>query len=1284
MTGESEQFKEGTEQIAEALIQFARSQGWRISFQEVLDVLYLASMYPGDELYAVEPESPVLPPEPGNKTPGKPEIDSPFTPLTPLRTEKFSNDTDRLVDLYPRGTTMPRPSGSQVLQAPAPPALPRKREFLQALRPLLKRGESRVFTEIDINQTVKMWTEENLWELVERSVLERQLELVLVLDAGPSMDVWESSLRELNQLFRNSGAFRSVRTYWLSGDEKQFFLSSHPPRTVEAPMQPFSLAASTPGGPICCLIATDCVSPYWWRNENWLRCLDEWAQLAPTSILQVLPEGLWDRTSIGQAGNSRLHATRELVPISRLWNEELPSFLSQASSGKYTNMPLPVAPLFRPQGLNRMAQVLAGQGNTFISACRFRLGCTPAATSPTPAERLEFFDNTASAPARRLIGYLAAAPAISLPICRIIESMFLRDNAGPLVEAEIWLSGLLSPLEGVEEFPDPEAVLYRFDDEVREELLSRVSRGMSREILARTSTFIETNLGRLQGLPSMLKAPEKNAGKWQTSTTGDPIARIAASILKRHGHDLAGLVASKTTPTTPLELTTSADYHQFHISQTRIARFEWSPDGHQLAIPAQNGKLYFWHPDSSEIQEMHASDHGINAVSWSPDGTQVALACYSRVVWVIDAREKKHLYELKGSRSDLTCVAWSPDGQRVAAGSVGGNIRIWETASQNRLIRHFLDPGGVWALRWLAEEKLAVGTKTRTVIVSTTTDDSPIRDIPMPWAARSFGLVSLEKIKWDIPETVENLGSHETLWSGRKNGWILAAGGTSGAVCFWDLDNWVMLEKELFIHEHSITSLSVDHTGKFLASCSRDGKVRVVNLTTLEIVAGTEGERHDSPYSTVGFNSYRPILAAVQGDLSEIRLFDAAFSKANDEPTPATIKDFGPKEDSSNSFSEESEYEPLQRIKPIQLAGNQIENLRDILVQSYSRDGLDQLIRHELVLRLDKIVAPGPLYRQVFDLMVWAEQEGRIEELILAVLRDKPENSQIQALAKDLGLPTSVSVAAVALLSRSQSAISQVENLLPELSYFERGMRGWLHKLETACNRVCRVCYLGRQISTGFLVGPDLVLTVSHAFAQIGNEQDAGQLDPTAISCLFGRYKLDGQGEEGFSTHVAQDWLVADSPVHPRELDRTADQAEILPSINELDYKLIRLEREIGREPVDQSASGPIRGWFELNRKDLSIQANTLLILYFTEGPLTLSAERNPGLRLNSNSTRVWYDVETESASSGGPCFDENWNLIAMHHARGWQGQRVRKRGIPINVIRENLERKDIFLDFYK
>ncbi|MFN8469243.1 MAG: SUMF1/EgtB/PvdO family nonheme iron enzyme [Caldilineaceae bacterium] len=82
------------------------------------------------------------------------------------------------------------------------------------------------------------------------------------------------------------------------------------------------------------------------------------------------------------------------------------------------------------------------------------------------------------------------------------------------------------------------------------------------------------------------------------------------------------------------------------------------------------------------------------------------------------------------------------------------------------------------------------------------------------------------------------------------------------------------------------------------------------------------------------------------------------------------------------------------------LTGPQFEAIQAALLDAFDEQGLRQLCRIELNEDFDVIVATGPLKRRVFDLITWADRNGRIPQLIAAACRQNLSNDRLQVLRK--------------------------------------------------------------------------------------------------------------------------------------------------------------------------------------------------------------------------------------------------------------------------------------------
>jgi V8-like Glu-specific endopeptidase len=122
------------------------------------------------------------------------------------------------------------------------------------------------------------------------------------------------------------------------------------------------------------------------------------------------------------------------------------------------------------------------------------------------------------------------------------------------------------------------------------------------------------------------------------------------------------------------------------------------------------------------------------------------------------------------------------------------------------------------------------------------------------------------------------------------------------------------------------------------------------------------------------------------------------------------------------------------------------------------------------------------------------------------------------------------------------------------------------------------------------------------------------------------------------------------------------------------------LEKEIGHEPIGNKAADhetPPRGWITLPTAPYNFAANTPLFIvqHPDAAPMKLALDTEAIIGLNSNGTRVTYKTNTEPGSSGSPCFNQNWELVALHHAGDPKSlMPMWNRGIPIALVTAHLE----------
>jgi len=245
----------------------------------------------------------------------------------------------------------------------------------------------------------------------------------------------------------------------------------------------------------------------------------------------------------------------------------------------------------------------------------------------------------------------------------------------------------------------------------------------------------------------------------------------------------------------------------------------------------------------------------------------------------------------------------------------------------------------------------------------------------------------------------------------------------------------------------------------------------------------------------------------------------------------------------------------------------------------------------------------------------------------------------------------------------------------------------WIARLNELKDQVCRISVSqGANITcgTGFLVAPDVALTNYHVVQAV----IAGQAKPGDVKLLFD-YHLKEDGVTpcvGKSYTLAQDWLIDASPYSP--LDLQSDPGGD-PDPEQLDYALLRLDGAPGREQISRPVGGAIaalpRGYIPLPSPQAApvacIPNSPILIIQHPHGKeLKLAIDTDAVIGMNGNGTRLRYRTNTEAGSSGSPCFDANWTLVALHHSGDPNHSQFchpqYNQGIPIAAIVRLLEQR--------
>lgn len=315
-----------------------------------------------------------------------------------------------------------------------------------------------------------------------------------------------------------------------------------------------------------------------------------------------------------------------------------------------------------------------------------------------------------------------------------------------------------------------------------------------------------------------------------------------------------------------------------------------------------------------------------------------------------------------------------------------------------------------------------------------------------------------------------------------------------------------------------------------------------------------------------------------------------------------------------------------------------------------------------------------PKGQQILHVLLGLNGGGTIEFFLSRAWVERPLRPDLRD-AIERHCPAAVSPHARPSASLVVQRGGRVEHGAPAMARapgFERNVRKGLAKLDPrrwveALGRrercVCRIEENGSPLGTGFLVGRQAVLTNYHVVERAMKARRLG-----TVQCRFDyAVRADGTRDQGVCADLAADPLAAWSPYAPAEATSVPDTPP--PRSDELDFALLRLNRPFGGEPTEDA-----RGFIALPEVDAVLPAGApLLILQHPDGaPVKLALDTDSVIGPAAGGLRLRYRTNTDSGSSGSPCFTMDWDLVALHHLGdpAWREPPTYNQGIPAGLVR--------------
>ncbi|MDJ0579604.1 NB-ARC domain-containing protein [Crocosphaera sp.] len=241
----------------------------------------------------------------------------------------------------------------------------------------------------------------------------------------------------------------------------------------------------------------------------------------------------------------------------------------------------------------------------------------------------------------------------------------------------------------------------------------------------------------------------------------------------------------------------------------------WSIDFHPELPWLLSGEMGFnvriWNFKSGEclrVGQGHSQE--VKPITYSPDGKILAVGTNQGIVYLKDSSDGKTQAEMLTNKGNILCLDYSPDNQIIIGGSDDTKLYIWDTFSNNRLMKSVAKHKN-----WIRTVAYSPDKK----FIATGSDDKTVK----LWDAYSYNLLGnfLGHTDW-----IRATCFHPTQP-------LLISGSDDGTVKFWDIDNLKNhnpLVKIFQSSQREVWTVAISPNGKLMASGSNDNTICIWNL----------------------------------------------------------------------------------------------------------------------------------------------------------------------------------------------------------------------------------------------------------------------------------------------------------------------------------------------------------------------------------------------------------------------------------------------------------------------
>lgn len=332
----------------------------------------------------------------------------------------------------------------------------------------------------------------------------------------------------------------------------------------------------------------------------------------------------------------------------------------------------------------------------------------------------------------------------------------------------------------------------------------------------------------------------------------------------------------------------------------------------------------------------------------------------------------------------------------------------------------------------------------------------------------------------------------------------------------------------------------------------------------------------------------------------------------------------------------------------IELTDRQMEDFKEALLAAFDRGGMQQVVRFGLGVSYANIVPSGTLDNEFMALVEWVNANNKVDALLTEARRKNPGNVKLRNFEGNLRAqtpppPPPILPNEVQPLLETPPA-ETLEALIFGATRDTRLPYAFIEGAQRTARSIARLTVqrmfngklvAGSMYGTGWLIAPGILITNHHVI-------DARSKHPKPIG--LGEQPASPQDFSAQAERVVAhfDFYTGSEPDAATTIQCSG--ARLLAQSAVLDFAVIELmeaHKVSDRPPLRVPASQPT-----LARGD-----RMNIVQHPQGGAMRFAIRNNFFVIPGQQPYMIWYQTDTEPGASGSPVCDDDWQVVALHHA---------------------------------